>query len=468
VLEVHVDVRRLVAFAADEALEQHVAARGVHRGDPQAEADRAVGRRAATLAEDALPARERHHRMHGEEVAGVVEVADDGELVLEERAHLRRHTARRGRPALRGALLHQRTQVVNGHDARRRHLAWIAIAEHGHREARAARRHVRSAGDGRGAHCLGHVREHGAHAVGTHQVARVVRHEPRTGPCAAVRRVHGVRALEATEILHRAAGADGREHVLEGLACAHVAARIVARHQRNARLLRKPFKLQEPQRIVRAGAAHESEGKPVVVEHRPEPPERFQEARMHGAVAIGRHDDRLHAGQREGCKRPVRAGHARAALAGLTAAERLHAGIEEIVEPQVARGGIARGFARLDAGLDGVRIGIDVERPARAALAKREQPAEPCVAIHGFGQEDQFQVRGLAVEAQREHAARTNHQLHAVLLGSHVRTDHAGHRVAVRDGHGRHAQLRRARNDFLGVARTLEEGEVAHGGELGE
>ena len=467
-LEVHVDVRRLVALAADESLEQHVAASGVHRGDPQAEADRAVGRRAAALAEDALPAREGHHRVHGEEVAGVVEVTDDGELVLEERAHLVRHASRRGRPALRGALLHQRAQVVEGRNARRRNLARVAVAEHGHREARAARRHVRGACDGRGAHVLRHVGEHGTDAVGPHQVTRVVRHEPRAAPCSAVRQVHRVGALEATELLHRAAGADGHQHVLQRLARAHVAARIVACQEWDVRLLGKPFKLQEPQCIVRAGAAHESKGKPVIVEHRPQPAERLQETWMHGTVAIRRHDDRLHAGQREGCKRPVRTGHARAALAGLAAAERLHAGIQEIVEPEVARGGVARRFARLDAGLHGVRVGIDVERPARAALAEREQPAEPCVAIHGFGQEHQLQVRGLAVEAQRKRAARAHHQLHAVFLGRHVRTDHAGHRVAVGDGHGRHAELRRTRNDLLRMAGALQKGEVAGNREFGE
>ncbi len=54
VLEVDVDVRRLVALARDEALEQQVHARRVDLGDAQAVADRRVGRRAAALAEDAL------------------------------------------------------------------------------------------------------------------------------------------------------------------------------------------------------------------------------------------------------------------------------------------------------------------------------------------------------------------------------------------------------------------------------
>jgi len=60
VLEIDVDVGRLAALAADEALEQQVRALRVHRGDAQAVAHRGVGRRAAALAQDALPAREAH------------------------------------------------------------------------------------------------------------------------------------------------------------------------------------------------------------------------------------------------------------------------------------------------------------------------------------------------------------------------------------------------------------------------
>ena len=58
VLEVDVDVGRLVALLGDEALEQHVVVglAGIDRGDAEAEADRRIGRRAAALAEDALVA----------------------------------------------------------------------------------------------------------------------------------------------------------------------------------------------------------------------------------------------------------------------------------------------------------------------------------------------------------------------------------------------------------------------------
>ena len=68
VLEVDVDVGRLVALLGDEALEQHVAARRVDFGDAQAIADRGVGGRAAALAQDVLAAREAHDVVDRQEV----------------------------------------------------------------------------------------------------------------------------------------------------------------------------------------------------------------------------------------------------------------------------------------------------------------------------------------------------------------------------------------------------------------
>ena len=52
VLEIDVDVRGLVSFAADESLEEHVDPSGIHGGDAQAVAHRGVRRCAASLAED--------------------------------------------------------------------------------------------------------------------------------------------------------------------------------------------------------------------------------------------------------------------------------------------------------------------------------------------------------------------------------------------------------------------------------
>ena len=57
VLEVDVDVGRLVALGRDEALEEQLDAYRVDGGDAEAVADGGVGRRAAALAEDAARGR---------------------------------------------------------------------------------------------------------------------------------------------------------------------------------------------------------------------------------------------------------------------------------------------------------------------------------------------------------------------------------------------------------------------------
>ena len=59
-LEIDVDVRRLVARGADEALEQQIDVGGIDGGDAEAIADGGIGGRAAALAEDVLRAGEAH------------------------------------------------------------------------------------------------------------------------------------------------------------------------------------------------------------------------------------------------------------------------------------------------------------------------------------------------------------------------------------------------------------------------
>ncbi len=82
-LEVDIDVRRFAAFLGDEALEQHAAAQRVDLGDAGAIADDAVGGRAATLAQDALAAREGDDVVDGEEVMLVLQLGDQSQLVLD-------------------------------------------------------------------------------------------------------------------------------------------------------------------------------------------------------------------------------------------------------------------------------------------------------------------------------------------------------------------------------------------------
>ena len=87
-LEIDVDVGRLLPLRRDEALEQEVDLGRVHIGDGEAVADGGVGRRAAPLAEDVERAGIVHDVVHGEEIARVVELLDQRELLLKRIAYL--------------------------------------------------------------------------------------------------------------------------------------------------------------------------------------------------------------------------------------------------------------------------------------------------------------------------------------------------------------------------------------------
>ena len=86
VLEVDVDVRRLVALARDEALEQHRHPRGVDLRDAERVADGGVRRGPAALAQDGGAAREADDVEDRQEVRFVAQLGDERQLVLDERA----------------------------------------------------------------------------------------------------------------------------------------------------------------------------------------------------------------------------------------------------------------------------------------------------------------------------------------------------------------------------------------------
>ena len=133
VLEVDVDVGRLVALAAHEALEQDIDAVGIDGGHAEREADRAVRRGAAPLAEDPARPRERHDLVHRQEVRRVAEVGDDRELVLELTRHLLRNPAR---IALARPAPGQVAQVLHRGHSRGNDLVRILVAQLGERERR--------------------------------------------------------------------------------------------------------------------------------------------------------------------------------------------------------------------------------------------------------------------------------------------------------------------------------------------
>ena len=93
VLEIDVDVGRLVPLLRDEALEQRRHACRIHLGNAERVAHRGIRRRAAPLAQDALRASKTHHVVHGKEKGFVAQLGDQPQLVLDQRPHLRRHSA---------------------------------------------------------------------------------------------------------------------------------------------------------------------------------------------------------------------------------------------------------------------------------------------------------------------------------------------------------------------------------------
>ena len=126
--EVDVDVGRLLALLGDEAFEQERVGRGIDRGDAEAIADRAVRRRAATLAQDRRveASGEGDDVVDGQKIAREVELFDEGELVF-QLCHDR--IGQSVRPVPRGALPGQLGQIFLGAAAVGDGLAGIFIFE---------------------------------------------------------------------------------------------------------------------------------------------------------------------------------------------------------------------------------------------------------------------------------------------------------------------------------------------------
>ncbi len=87
-LEVDIDIGRLLAFRRHEARKQQIVLHRIDRGHAEQEADNRIGRRAATLAQDPLLARIADHIVHGEEVAGIILGPDQREFFFQQPLHL--------------------------------------------------------------------------------------------------------------------------------------------------------------------------------------------------------------------------------------------------------------------------------------------------------------------------------------------------------------------------------------------
>src|SRR6266545_3398143 len=126
VLEIDVDVGRLVALLRDKALEQAVHARRIDLGDAERVADGGVRRRAAPLAKDFFRTRELDHVADGEKERLVFELGDERELVLDQLAYLARNAIRE---APRQSFLGQLAQPARRSFVRGDELFGILVAQ---------------------------------------------------------------------------------------------------------------------------------------------------------------------------------------------------------------------------------------------------------------------------------------------------------------------------------------------------
>jgi len=130
-LEIHVDVRRLVAFPGEEALKQQRRPLRVHLGDAQGVAHHRIGRRTPPLAQDALAPGETDDVVHREKEGLVAQLGDQAQFLLYRLAD------RLGRApgiALSQSGLGFTTQVAGGGLPRGHHLLRVFVAQFVERE----------------------------------------------------------------------------------------------------------------------------------------------------------------------------------------------------------------------------------------------------------------------------------------------------------------------------------------------
>ena len=125
-LEIDIDVGRLVTRRRDEALEEHVVAVRVDGGNAETVADRRIGRRAAPLTENAAGAGETDDIVHCEEIGGVGKLGDQRQFVVELALHLGRHAVR---VAFARAFVGERGEMAVGCLACGHHFVGIFVGQ---------------------------------------------------------------------------------------------------------------------------------------------------------------------------------------------------------------------------------------------------------------------------------------------------------------------------------------------------
>ena len=222
VLEVDIDVRRLVPLARDEALEQHVHARRIHLGDAERITHHRVRRRAASLAENAARAGVADQVFHREKERLIAKLGDERELVLGHLAHLRRHATGKA-PAQ--AVLGQLREPALRRMLRRHEFRRIFVAQLMERKAAAL-------GD--------------RHAL-REQFRRVKLRQPHAKAQAPL----GVRVQRLAALRHRFAEPHGAQHIVQALARAQVHVHVARGDERQAILAAELAQLLELGAVVR-------------------------------------------------------------------------------------------------------------------------------------------------------------------------------------------------------------------------
>ena len=234
VLEVDVDVRRFAPLPGNEALEQQVHACRIDLGHAQQITDRRVGRRAATLAQDAAAAGEGHQFLDGEEVVLVAEFGDQRQFLVHLRAYRRRAAIRVAAPH---AGLGQRPQPVGGAHAGRHQFLRILVAQFVQAKRAALGNRQRL----------------------LEQRRRIEPFEHR--PLAQV--PLGIREQRRRRVVDMRVGADAGQHVLQRLAPAHMHVHVAAGHQRPAQPPAERRQRGVPRAVLRVQQALEGQPQPV-------------------------------------------------------------------------------------------------------------------------------------------------------------------------------------------------------------
>ena len=195
VLEIHIDVGRLVALFRNETLHQSRHPLRIDLGYPETEADDGVRRGAPALTQDADAPRVTNDVVDSQEIRLVLQLTDQRELVLDEPPDFRR-LARRPTPA--ASRLRQGTQMRCRRFTGRYELVRIFVSELGKREVDAFEYCERLSEEG----------------------ARIPAYQLRHGSQTPL----GIRMQSQAELLERDPQPNGRQRVLQhpSLAAVHV------------------------------------------------------------------------------------------------------------------------------------------------------------------------------------------------------------------------------------------------------